>query len=203
MVSVAQGQSTGLWLQGLWVQIPSLTPDEMIESVGLIGYYETFTGWGIDPRACSSARIEQRPPEPCVGGSNPLRRAIWDFVVTSGPLAQLVEQLTLNQWVAGSIPARPILASGSRRRRLRFPAPRRARRIDGFFGSAARVAELGDAPDLGSGPARGGGSSPPSRTRASEGAGRGPGVPARGCAGWSKAEIATGATERRMALKVF
>ena len=27
----------------------------------------------------------------------------------SGPLAHLVEQLTLNQWVAGSIPAWPIL----------------------------------------------------------------------------------------------
>jgi hypothetical protein len=26
-----------------------------------------------------------------------------------GPLAQLVEQLTFNQWVAGSIPARPTI----------------------------------------------------------------------------------------------
>jgi hypothetical protein len=46
--------------------------------------------------------IEHRPPEPRVGGSNPLRRA----GKTSGPLAQLVEQLTLNQRVAGSNPAR-------------------------------------------------------------------------------------------------
>ena len=37
-----------------------------------------------------------------VGGSNPLRRVN----KTSGPLAQLVEQLTLNQRVAGSNPAR-------------------------------------------------------------------------------------------------
>ncbi len=42
-----------------------------------------------------------------------------------GPLAQLAEQLTLNQWVAGSTPARPTIES-------------------------ARVAELADALDLGS-----------------------------------------------------
>ena len=47
--------------------------------------------------------IEHRPPEPRVGGSNPLRRASSQ---SSGPLAQLVEQLTLNQRVAGSNPAR-------------------------------------------------------------------------------------------------
>ena len=30
-----------------------------------------------------------------------------NFLLFPGPLAQLVEQLTFNQWVAGSIPARP------------------------------------------------------------------------------------------------
>ncbi len=53
------------------------------------------------------------------------------------PLAQLVEHLTFNQRVAGSNPAR-----------LTF----------------AGVAELADAPDLGSGAARRGGSSPFTRT---------------------------------------
>ena len=46
------------------------------------------------------------------------------FIDTNGNMAQLVEQLTFNQWVTGSSPVRVIYAG---------------------------VAELADAPDLGSG----------------------------------------------------
>ena len=53
-------------------------------------------------------------------------------------LAQLVEQLTFNQWVTGSSPIRVI---------------------------SAGLAELADAPDLGSGALRRGGSSPLTRIR--------------------------------------
>ena len=54
-------------------------------------------------------------------------------------LAQLVEQLTFNQWVTGSNLVRVIIFAG--------------------------VAELADAPDLGSGAARRGGSSPFTRIK--------------------------------------
>ena len=87
MVSVAQGQSTGLWPQVLGVRIPSLTPDEILKGFGvykIMGYVK------IEAGAPVAQWIEQRIPGPRVGGSNPLRRAI-------GPLAQLAEQLTLNQ----------------------------------------------------------------------------------------------------------
>ena len=53
-------------------------------------------------------------------------------------LAQLVEQLTFNQWVTGSSPVRVIIAG---------------------------LAELADAPDLGSGALRRGGSSPLTRIK--------------------------------------
>ncbi len=46
--------------------------------------------------------VEPRIVIPAVVGSSPIVHPI-----TFGPLAQLVEQLTLNQRVAGSIPARP------------------------------------------------------------------------------------------------
>ena len=68
----------------------------------------------------------------------------------AGPLAQLAEQQTLNLWVLGSIP-----------RRLTTPHPWRPK-LPHCYG--AKVAELVDALDLGSGPERGGGSSPPFRT---------------------------------------
>ena len=48
--------------------------------------------------------VEPRIVIPVVVGSSPIVHPIPLFV---GPLAQLVEQLTLNQVVAGSIPARP------------------------------------------------------------------------------------------------
>ena len=44
--------------------------------------------------------IEQRPSKPLVAGSNPVGRAI-----DNGLLAQLAEQLTLNQRVVGSSPS--------------------------------------------------------------------------------------------------
>ena len=48
--------------------------------------------------------VESRIVIPVVVGSSPIVHPIFFSV---GPLAQLVEQLTLNQVVAGSIPARP------------------------------------------------------------------------------------------------
>ena len=39
------------------------------------GFPGTKYSWSEVFRACSSARIEQRPPKPCVRGSNPPRRA--------------------------------------------------------------------------------------------------------------------------------
>lgn len=55
---------------------------------------------------------EPRVVIPVVVGSNPivhpiLRYALFVTIFSKGPLAQLVEQLTLNQLVAGSNPARP------------------------------------------------------------------------------------------------
>ena len=46
--------------------------------------------------------VEPRIVIPVVAGSSPVAHPIID-----GPLAQLVEQLTLNQRVVGSIPTRP------------------------------------------------------------------------------------------------
>ena len=63
--------------------------------------------------------VEPRIVVPAVVGSSPIghprfaitktRSSIYGIVTEGhrGPLAQLVEQLTLNQRVAGSIPARP------------------------------------------------------------------------------------------------
>ena len=63
--------------------------------------------------------VEPRIVVPAVVGSSPIghprlaitkiRLSIYGIVTErhGGPLAQLVEQLTLNQRVAGSIPARP------------------------------------------------------------------------------------------------
>jgi hypothetical protein len=54
--------------------------------------------------------VEPRIVIPAVVGSSPIVHPIFTKLRFSfpGPLAQLVEQLTLNQRVAGSIPARPI-----------------------------------------------------------------------------------------------
>jgi hypothetical protein len=61
--------------------------------------------------------VEPRIVIPAVAGSSPVVHptfgmgANWGFVVCMvyGPLAQLVEQLTLNQLVVGSIPTRPTI----------------------------------------------------------------------------------------------
>ncbi len=47
---------------------------------------------------CNLAKVD-------VAGSNPVSRSILFF----GPLAQLVEQVTLNHKVGGSIPSRPTI----------------------------------------------------------------------------------------------
>ncbi len=65
---------------------------------------------------------------------------------TGGSLAQLVEQRTLNPWVAGSSPAGPTIFYGE------------------HFEESARVAELEDALDLGSSGETHAGSSPALRT---------------------------------------
>ena len=70
--------------------------------------------------------VEPRVVIPAVVGSSPIVHPIRLFVLL-GPLAQLVEQLTLNQLVVGSIPTRPTI-----------PA------------HGAKVAELVNALDLGS-----------------------------------------------------
>ena len=60
--------------------------------------------------------VEPRIVIPAVAGSNPVvhptlsDRGGWDVLESRiGPLAQLVEQLTLNQLVVGSIPTRPTI----------------------------------------------------------------------------------------------
>src|SRR5690606_27302660 len=67
--------------------------------------------------------VESRIVIPAVAGSSPVVHPIF----CNGPLAQLVEQLTLNQLVVGSNPTRPTI-----------------------FRFKAKVAELVDALDLGS-----------------------------------------------------
>ena len=69
--------------------------------------------------------VEPRIVIPVVVGSSPIghprlaitktRSSIYGIATEGheGPLAQLVEQLTLNQRVAGSIPARPTSQTGS------------------------------------------------------------------------------------------
>ncbi len=52
--------------------------------------------------------VELRIVAPAVVGSNPIAHPNWPSPLC-GPLAQLVEQLTLNQSVAGSSPARPTI----------------------------------------------------------------------------------------------
>jgi hypothetical protein len=59
--------------------------------------------------------VEPRIVIPAVAGSNPVvhptsRGSVGDVLSGfDGPLAQLVEQLTLNQLVVGSIPTRPTI----------------------------------------------------------------------------------------------
>ncbi len=52
--------------------------------------------------------VEPRVVIPAVVGSSPIAHPIFEFG-QRGPLAQLVEQLTLNQLVVGSIPTRPTI----------------------------------------------------------------------------------------------
>jgi hypothetical protein len=100
------------------------------------------------------------------------------YLIRRGPLAQLVEQLTLNQRVAGSSPARPTSNEGlCRWRQPSFFAPLAefdlvvgVCRFGGRCAEAslttlfANVAELVDALDLGSSGATRGSSSLPIRT---------------------------------------
>ena len=51
--------------------------------------------------------VEPRIVIPVVAGSSPVVHPIVKEVVKDGPLAQLVEQMTLNHRVEGSIPSRP------------------------------------------------------------------------------------------------
>jgi hypothetical protein len=54
--------------------------------------------------------VEPRIVIPAVAGSSPVVHptfGVWFVEWFIGPLAQLVEQLTLNQLVVGSIPTRP------------------------------------------------------------------------------------------------
>ena len=57
--------------------------------------------------------VEPRIVIPAVAGSSPVVHPTFtsrvSFVWFIGPLAQLVEQLTLNQLVVGSIPTRPTI----------------------------------------------------------------------------------------------
>ena len=77
---------------------------------------------------------------PVVGGSSPLVHPIFVTIESPrGPLAQLVEQETLNLLVLGSSPRRPTT----------FPA-RTMRENPTFHPAQAKVAELVDALDLGS-----------------------------------------------------
>ena len=60
-----------------------------------------------------SSMAEPRVVVPVVVGSSPIAHPIIltpnPLVVNNGPLAQLVEQLTLNQRVVGSKPTRPTM----------------------------------------------------------------------------------------------
>ena len=65
---------------------------------GSIPFFHPTTSDG--GKALLAQRIERRTSNPQVVGSSPTGRVIF------GPLAQLVEQQTLNLWVKGSIPLR-------------------------------------------------------------------------------------------------
>jgi hypothetical protein len=57
--------------------------------------------------------VEPRIVIPAVAGSSPVVHptfGVWFVEWFIGPLAQLVEQLTLNQLVVGSIPTRPTIS---------------------------------------------------------------------------------------------
>ena len=106
--------------------------------------------------------VEPRIVIPAVVGSSPIghprfaitktRSSIYGIVTEGhrGPLAQLVEQLTLNQRVAGSSPARPTTIAPGRRCHPR--------------GGEAKVAELVDALVLGASGVTRGSSNLPFRT---------------------------------------
>ena len=97
--------SRGLDLQKLWRNTQALVSDE--EFVSLFG----FQG--------AEQRISKINSEPSEGGLNwrgsttkwvsfrrRWKRRMWSLCWRDAPLAQLVEQLTLNQWVPGSSPWR-------------------------------------------------------------------------------------------------
>ena len=97
--------------------------------------------------------VEHRIVDPGVVGSSPTSHPI----TQCGPLAQLVEQLTLNQWVEGSNPLGPTIFFLLLITQHIFSAFQNEGKL--YF---AKVAELADAPDLGSGGQPWGFESPPS-----------------------------------------
>lgn len=96
---------------------------------------------------CNLAKVD-------VAGSNPVSRSIF-FSPPEGPLAQSVEQVTLNHKVGGSTPSRPTILFSLRDMSGVFQDIR-------IFEEQGRVAELADALDLGSSTARCVGSNPSS-----------------------------------------
>ncbi len=73
-----------MWFQGLGVQVPSLTP--VIRQYALVAQLDRATDFGSVGRGFESCRARQE-------------------IIKCGLLAQLVEQLTLNQRVVGSSPS--------------------------------------------------------------------------------------------------
>ncbi len=77
--------------------------------------------------------VEPRIVIPAVAGSSPVVHPIFGRDLSIewfiGPLAQLVEQLTLNQLVVGSIPTRPTISPnpGTSKHLRRLPSPREKR----------------------------------------------------------------------------
>ena len=67
---------------------------------GSIPFFHPTDLLKMEEKALLAQRIERRTSNPQVVGSSPTGRVIF------GPLAQLVEQQTLNLWVKGSIPLR-------------------------------------------------------------------------------------------------
>ena len=100
--------------------------------------------------------VEHRIVDPGVVGSSPTSHPI----TQCGPLAQLVEQLTLNQWVEGSNPLGPTIFFLLLITQHNFLAFLNEGKL--YF---AKVAELADAPDLGSGGQPWGFESPPSHQK--------------------------------------
>lgn len=138
-MDVAQWWSPRLWIWLLRVQVPSSTLTTGNRGAPLADSSGKGEGWA------PVAQLDRVPDFESVG-----RRFESCRAYLLGPLAQLVEQQTLNLRVEGSIPSR-LRGNGG---------------IDRFFGSwlsSARVVKLADTPDLGSGALWRKGSSPFSR----------------------------------------